>query len=44
WIMARQPQVSDREYKELVEAVREMGYDVTYLRRVPQRLGRTGEQ
>ena len=37
WIMARSPNVDAREYDELVNIVSGLGYDVTKLRRVPQR-------
>ncbi len=37
WIMARSPEVDAREYDELVNVVSGLGYDVTKLRRVPQR-------
>jgi len=37
WIMAREPQISDAKYDELVQAVSDMGYDLSDLRRVPQR-------
>jgi apolipoprotein D and lipocalin family protein len=37
WIMARQPQIPEETYQRLVAFVGERGYDVTKLRRVPQR-------
>lgn len=37
WIMARQPAIDDQDYQRLVARVRELGYDTTKLRRVPQR-------
>ncbi len=37
WIMAREPQISEEKYDELVQAVSKMGYELTDLRRVPQR-------
>jgi apolipoprotein D and lipocalin family protein len=37
WIMARTPQVADRDYESLVAFVASQGYDVSKLRRVPQR-------
>lgn len=37
WIMARKPQISDAEYTALTEQVRAYGYDMTRLRKVPQR-------
>jgi apolipoprotein D and lipocalin family protein len=43
WIMARRPQIPDSEYEELVSAVKDMGYDISQLRRVPQRWEKRGE-
>lgn len=37
WIMARSPTLTPTRYDALVARVREMGYDTTKLRRVPQR-------
>ncbi len=37
WIMARTPEISDAEYQRSVEFVGGLGYDVSKLRRVPQR-------
>ena len=36
WIMARTPQISDAQYKELTDLVASYGYDMTKLRKVPQ--------
>lgn len=36
WIMAREPQISDKTYAELVEFTASVGYDTSELRRVPQ--------
>jgi len=36
WIMAREPQISDGKYSELVDLLTSVGYDVTALQRVPQ--------
>lgn len=36
WIMARTPQISDNEYKELTNLIESNGYDLTKLRKVPQ--------
>lgn len=36
WIMAREPQLSDARYDELVTFVESVGYDIAELRRVPQ--------
>jgi apolipoprotein D and lipocalin family protein len=37
WIMARTPRISDKEYDRLVRFAAEQGYDVSRIRRVPQR-------
>jgi apolipoprotein D and lipocalin family protein len=37
WIMARTPEIPEEEFRRLVAFVGERGYDVTRLRRVPQR-------
>ncbi len=37
WIMARTPTLPDAEYEELVGLLRAQGYDVSLLRKVPQR-------
>ena len=37
WIMAREPQIPDRDYQALVQRVQALGYDTTGLVRVPQR-------
>lgn len=36
WIMARTPQISDGEYQSLVQRVKNIGYDTSKLRKVPQ--------
>ncbi|MES2501106.1 MAG: lipocalin family protein [Pseudomonadota bacterium] len=36
WIMARTPQIEDAKYTELVQLVKDMGYDTAKLRKVPQ--------
>ena len=36
WIMARTPQISDAQYKELTDVVASYGYDMSKLRKVPQ--------
>jgi apolipoprotein D and lipocalin family protein len=36
WIMARTPQISESDYKELTDLVKGYGYDMTKLRKVPQ--------
>jgi len=37
WIMARSPQIDDREYQAMVALLAEVGYDVSQVRKVPQR-------
>jgi len=37
WIMAREPAIDEEKYDELVRLVGDMGYDISKLRRVPQR-------
>jgi apolipoprotein D and lipocalin family protein len=37
WIMAREPNIDEEKYDELVRLVGDMGYDTSKLRRVPQR-------
>ena len=39
WIMARQPQSPEEDYRGLVERARALGYAVEKIRRVPQRWG-----
>lgn len=36
WIMARTPQISDTDYDAMVQSVKDMGYDTSKLRKVPQ--------
>jgi apolipoprotein D and lipocalin family protein len=36
WIMARKPNISDSEYEKLVSFIKELGYDTSQLRKVPQ--------
>lgn len=36
WIMARTPQISDQRYDALVQRVKDLGYDASKLRKVPQ--------
>lgn len=42
WIMARTPQIAEDDYAELVARARELGYDTSKLRKVPQRWPETG--
>jgi apolipoprotein D and lipocalin family protein len=37
WIMARTPTISEADYAAHVERLKALGYDVSKLRRVPQR-------
>lgn len=37
WLMARTPEIAQPRYEELVDRIGAMGYDLTELRRVPQR-------
>jgi apolipoprotein D and lipocalin family protein len=37
WIMARTPQIADADYARIVQFVAAQGYDLTRLRKVPQR-------
>ena len=37
WIMARSPQLSEADYARLTDFVAAMGYDLSKLRKVPQR-------
>ena len=36
WIMAREPAISDEEYNAILGFLREQGYDITKLQKVPQ--------
>jgi apolipoprotein D and lipocalin family protein len=37
WIMARTSTISDADYSKLVKLVKEQGYDISKLKRVPQK-------
>jgi apolipoprotein D and lipocalin family protein len=37
WIMARQPSISEEDYRRLVKFIEEQGYESGKLRRVPHR-------
>jgi apolipoprotein D and lipocalin family protein len=37
WIMARTPQIPEEEYQQILQFLREQGYDVAQVRKVPQR-------
>jgi steroid 5-alpha reductase family enzyme/lipocalin len=43
WIMARGPSISAEDYARLEELIRSAGYDISKLRRVPQRGNTSGE-
>ena len=36
WIMAREPQISDAKYDELIDLLRSVGYDLSKVQLVPQ--------
>lgn len=36
WVMARTPSISDTDYQQLLNTIREQGYDVTRVQKVPQ--------
>lgn len=36
WLMARTPSISDADYQAMVKRVKDMGYDTSELRRMPQ--------
>jgi apolipoprotein D and lipocalin family protein len=36
WIMARTPTISDAHYDEMVQLIKDLGYDTTKIRKVPQ--------
>ena len=36
WIMARTPSISEEDFAELEQMIREQGYDTSKLKRVPQ--------
>lgn len=37
WIQARTPQIPEEEYQRLLSILKEQGYDITKVRKVPQR-------
>lgn len=37
WIMARTPKLSNEDYEKMLAVVRESGYDISLVRKVPQR-------
>ena len=44
WIMARTPQISDAQYKEMTDLITGYGYDISKLRKVPQKAQRNATQ
>jgi apolipoprotein D and lipocalin family protein len=44
WIMARTPQIPDDDYQRLVKELEEQGYDISRLRKVPQRWPNDGNR
>jgi apolipoprotein D and lipocalin family protein len=36
WLMARTPQISEARYQEMLQHVRDSGYDISQVRRIPQ--------
>lgn len=36
WVMARTPQIPDKDYQHLVQVIANLGYDISKLRKVPQ--------
>ena len=36
WIMARTPHISDADYQNLLNLIKDQGYDITRVRKVPQ--------
>lgn len=37
WLMAREPEISEEKYQELVDFIASVGYDTSELQKVPQR-------
>ncbi len=37
WLMAREPQIDDSAYDEAMDLIRQAGYDLSKMRKVPQR-------
>ena len=37
WIMARTPSISDADYQMLLQLIKEQGYDISKVKKVPQR-------
>ena len=43
WIMARQPQIDDTMYEDILQFLQEEGYEISKIQRVPQRWPTTTE-
>jgi apolipoprotein D and lipocalin family protein len=41
WVMARTPTVSDEDYRRLADFVKNLGYDITLLKKVPQQISQS---
>jgi len=41
WLMSRQPKISDEQYQRYVAKIRDMGYDVSQLVKIPQQTDRS---
>lgn len=37
WVMARKPYIPDADYQELVSIIKQQGYDISQLQKVPQK-------
>ena len=37
WIMAKSPSIPEEEYKEILEVVKNQGYDINLIKKVPQK-------
>lgn len=37
WVMAREPEITDSDYENLVRMIEDMGYDTSKIKKVPQR-------
>jgi apolipoprotein D and lipocalin family protein len=37
WLMARTPSISDRDYQHLLKVIKELGYDISKVQKVPQK-------
>jgi apolipoprotein D and lipocalin family protein len=44
WIMARTPQIPEADYRHIVQLIAQQGYDISGLRRVPQRAPHAGDE